>query len=60
MSVGADRVFNVSDTHLLAFPAREGDTDWPRCSTLCMYLYLVPERTSLSHLSVLGGPGRYR
>jgi hypothetical protein len=47
MSVGADRVFNVSDPHPIAFPARESNTDWPRYSTLCMYLYLVSERASL-------------
>jgi hypothetical protein len=44
MSVGADRVFNVSDPHPIAFPACESNTDRPRYSTLCVYLYLVSER----------------
>jgi hypothetical protein len=60
MSVGADRVFNVSDPHPIAFPARESNTDWLWYSTLRMYLYLVSERTSLSHLNLLGGQGRRR
>jgi hypothetical protein len=47
MSVGADRVFNVSDRHPIASPARESNTDCARYSTLCMYLYLVSERASL-------------
>ena len=47
MSVVVERVFNVSDWHLVASPAREGNTDWPRYSTLCVYLYLVSERASL-------------
>jgi len=42
MSVGADRVFDVSDPHPLphpiAFLPREGDTDRAWYSTLCMYL----------------------
>ena len=42
-SVSADRVFNVSDPHPIASPARESNTDWPRYSTLRMYLYLVSE-----------------
>jgi hypothetical protein len=42
--VGAERVLNVSD---IASPARESNTDWPRYSILCMYLYLVSERASL-------------
>ena len=47
MSVGVDRVFNVSDPHPIASPARESNTDWPRYSTLGMCLYLASERASL-------------
>ena len=36
MSVGADKVFNVSDPHPVAFPARESNTDWPRYSTVAL------------------------
>jgi hypothetical protein len=46
-SVGADRVFNISDPHPLASPARESNTDCPQYSTLCMYPYLVSVRASL-------------
>ena len=42
--IGADRVFNVTDPHHIAPPARERNTDWPRYSTLCMCLYLFSER----------------
>ena len=40
MSVGADRVFNISNHHPIAFSARESNTDWTRYSALRMYLYL--------------------
>ena len=40
MSVGADRVFNVSDPHPIAPSARESNTDWSRNSTLRTCLYL--------------------
>jgi hypothetical protein len=46
MSVGADRVFNVSDPHPIASPTRESNTDWPRYSILRMSLYLVSEPAS--------------
>jgi hypothetical protein len=45
--LSADRVFNVSDPHPIASPARESNTDWPRYSILRKYLYLVSERASL-------------
>jgi hypothetical protein len=41
------QVFNISDSHPIAFPARESNTDWPRYSILCVYLYLVSSRASL-------------
>jgi hypothetical protein len=44
---GTDGVLNDSDPHPIASPARESNTDWPRYSTLCMYLYLLSERASL-------------
>ena len=40
-------LFNVSDPHPTAFPARESNTDWPWHSVFCMYIYLVSERASL-------------
>ena len=43
MSVGADRLFSVSNPHSIASPARDSNTDRPRHSTLCMYLSLVSE-----------------
>ena len=48
MSVGADRAFNFFDTHPIASPARESNTDWPQYFTLCMYLYLTSERVSVT------------
>ena len=44
MSVGTDRVFNISNLHSIASPSREGNTDWPRNSILCTHLSLVSER----------------
>ena len=47
MSVGANRVFNVSDPHPVAFSTRDSNTDCPRYPILRMYLCLISERAFL-------------
>ena len=55
-----DIVFNVSDPHPIASSTCESNTDWPRYSTLCMYLYFISECAYMRYLSLLGNQERFR